>query len=224
MKGTAGGRRKRSLIIILTLAMLLGVVPLAQATAILTLSDGSNSVTITDNGAGDTNDLVGVVGYNGALSSNWIVNVTTGITKPILGSMTTPVMHLDSVDVATSGAGSLIITFGDTGFSSPTSGSAMMAIGGITAGSVTYEAFYDDTNRLGFLGPFGSGAFSGALSGGSVPSSTDYSLMMKINIVHKSAGVTSFNADVKVPEPSTLLLLGSGLASLAFFSRRKNKA
>ena len=51
----------------------------------LRLSDGINTVTVTDSGVGDANALSGAVVFNGSIG-DFSVNVITGITKSLLGS------------------------------------------------------------------------------------------------------------------------------------------
>jgi len=137
-------------------------------------------------------------------------------------------MDLSSINFFGS-AGSLQILLTDTGFTA--SGKAMMSIGGVSAGNVTYAAWADESNvefamgmgnQLGILGPF-SGAFSGTTgTGGLAASSTPYSLTQRVSIVHTAAGgATSFNATLVVPEPGTLVLLGLALVGVAVFARRR---
>ena len=86
--------------------------------------------------AGDANALAGVLVFSGSIG-DFNVNVTTGITRHLLGSSTDPVLDLNSIDVTVAAGGVLTIEFTETGFFS---GGATVyfwtAIGGVTANTV----------------------------------------------------------------------------------------
>jgi hypothetical protein len=210
-------RRLMVITIVITLAFLM-IVPAAQAIPTLYLTDGSNSVTIEDQAIGDSNPIAGAVTYIGSLGV-WDLNVGTGVTKPFSGSSTNPHMDLNSVDSST-GAGELQIWFYENGFDF--TGNLVNAVGGTTAGSVEFVSAVNLSPIIADLGPFGPGAFSGTISGTATLSSTDY-LLLFADIQHDGAGLTSFNYEVKVPEPGMLVLLGSGLVGIAFFGRKRVK-
>jgi hypothetical protein len=203
--------------------------PDAKAVAKLELYDGSNTVVVADQGVGDTNPLLGVIGYGNPLGS-WIVNVTTGISKPVLGSATKPELDLSSVNVSSKSGGSvnLRIRFSDVDFGNLIGlTSFTSAIGGVTNGGVTFDTYYsnsngwfDQANLLTSLSSNGQFAFSDTGYAGANPDSP-YSLTLVANISH-AGGVktTSFNAAVSVPEPGTLILLGSGILGLAIAGRK----
>ena len=58
----------------------------SQATPTLRISDGLNMVTVTDNGVGDTALNLGQVNYANGSFFGWNVLVTSGVTKPVLGT------------------------------------------------------------------------------------------------------------------------------------------
>jgi len=216
-------------VFVLAWAFSIGTALTANAALMLRLDDLTTAgfdVTVTDQGVGDMSTTAGVILFSGPVGS-FFINVSTGVNNTTLGTALIPSMDLNSIDVTTGTGGLLQILLTDTGFTG--SGPALMAIGGVTAGKVTYSAWADASNvafatgnPLGIVGPY-SGAFSGTTGTlGLAASSALYSLTQQVSIVHTTAGATSFNATVVVPEPMTPALLGLGLIGVAAFARRRS--
>jgi len=122
-------------------ALVTGPTP-ASAVATISLFDGTTTVSVFDGGPGDICPAAGCVSFFASLGV-WTVNVSTG-----LSSSPIPSMDLNSVDQST-GAGTLKILLGDTDFTlgaGPHQVALGSAIGGTTAGSVTWHSGLNDSN------------------------------------------------------------------------------
>jgi hypothetical protein len=225
-----GGIMKRSwMVAIVALATMIFACS-AFATPELKIVSGATTIIITDGGGSDANGAAGAITFVGVVG-NFSLNVATAITEP---ASAPPYPHLDLNDISTSSNAGGTITFYFTDTSqTATSPMFKMSIGGTLApGSIAYSAYvdpanakYGTTNLIGSLGPFTSAsdatAFSGSLSGPGrlIP---NYSLTEIITLTHIGAGTTSFDAALTpVPEPSALLLIGSGLACIGIWRIRK---
>lgn len=224
LKGFAG---------MLVAATALGAVSLAQAGLIsVRLSDGVTTVTCADGDACDGSSAAGVVSFSGSVGS-WLANVTTAVSYPALGSADVARLDLNSINVSSSGAGTLTIEASQTDYTGPIVGGTVsrgFSAGGTTDGSVDFDFYLDDGNTLfgtgallGSLGPFSGGtnfAFSGS-GGGSAAATGTFGLTALASVTHTASGSSSFNA--AIPEPSTLLLMGAGLIALGFLARRERR-
>src|SRR5438045_384890 len=132
------------------LALLFSFALVSPASAILTLqvSDGVNTFTVTDNGAGDASALPGGIIYTNNFG-NVIFNVDSGLSKPIIGSVTAPEIHLDSI-LATNGPVNLVIQLSDTGFSGAGLLPFLGSIGGVInpsdGSTISFSVFRDLSN------------------------------------------------------------------------------
>lgn len=209
--------------------LMVGLATTAQATPVLTIGDGiaADLLTISDGSALDASSAPGTVSYSGTVGSYNIL-VSMGTANP--GSMLIDVVSL----VQSTAPGYLKIGFTDSFTTGNTGTGYAFNMGGTTTGTVAYQAYYDLTNT-----PWGTGTLvgSGSTTGGSfayssqsqtpaIAPNTDYSLTEFIDITSTGSNqYTSFNATLTpVPEPETLVLLGSGFLALAIYCKRRKNA
>lgn len=215
------------------LVVAIGLTPsLAKADSIEIESTGATTVTMS--GSGTTS-------YSNSNFNGWDIVISAGASK----SPSLSPFGIDLTVLATcSGSGGcaadpLDVLYSDVNFNVPvaaggfsTTYSATLGGGGTTSelgwanNSNTLFAL-GGTNKVGPVGPFsGAGGFA-TVTGG--PAETGlYSLTLEDIFTATSGTATSFSADasltgtpVSTPEPSSLVLLGSGLLALVLVKRSR---
>jgi len=186
----------------------------------LTISDGVDpSITIIDNNTGDLNPTTGEL----TLSTNigvWSLSISTGITTPVLGSLTNPVMDL-VIQASSTGAGSLTYAFSQNAFS-PAPGTLNAAVSGqVISGAPTkvdYSVYGDTGNSLGALTTLLATTGTNSLpistsTSGAENLTTPFSLTEVVQLTASGASAVSVDASLNViPEPSSAALTFLGLA------------
>jgi hypothetical protein len=188
----------------------------------LTISDGVDpSITIFDNNVGDLNPTTGEL----TVSTNiglWTLSISTGVTTPVLGSLTNPIMDL-VIQASSTGAGSLTYAFSENAFG-PANGAVNAAVSGqVISGASTkvdYGVYGDTGNALGALTTLLATTGTNSLPiSTSIPGTenltTPFSLTQVVQLTASGASAVSVDASMNViPEPSSVTLAFLGLALL----------
>jgi hypothetical protein len=208
---------------LLAIGAIASLIDPAFGTPTLTISDGVNTISVSDNMAGDANAAVGQVTWIGGLD-NWILNVDTGTSYPAIGTLLFPSLDLSFNAISNGVGGNLWISFSDNGFG-PSAGISNTVIGGTVSGpgSVSFSTYggnsntlFDSTNWLSSVGPFTGPAFSTSILGGPVSNAGPYSLTEVVQITSDGAAAMTGDASLSVPDAgTTVMLLGAGLLGLA---------
>jgi hypothetical protein len=219
------------LLIMLAALALVSFQAAVAATIEMRITDVTTAATvvITDDGVGDAaNPLLGRISFNGGVG-NWQVQTNVGTAGPLQPAGT---MDLSYNVMSTSGTLDVLVIEFSVRDMTPGFPAWIGQVNGNWStglGTVTYAAYEDNGNAYyAQTIPIGSvtfntsnygGGFSGAA--GSVPL---FSLTQVLTITGNGTQFELTSGDAKlnpVPEPTALLLFGSGLAGIALWRRRR---
>ena len=202
-------------------ALALGFVPAAaNATLQLQISDGTTTKTLTD----VVNN--GELTFYGSIDSFAVV-VSTGIDEQRFGASSTPGIDLNSIEVSGKAGGTLTFSLTETGIKGSGPVTFNSQIGGTQSGSTLSYATYVDSSNTAFgtgtsvghkaftTTPY-AGSFGATINPGNL-----YSMTEVATLTAKGPSVASFDAELRVPEPMSMTILGVGLVALGTVRRRR---
>ena len=210
------------------IAALLGIFLIAGSSwAIPTMQISGTGFTTFQIDDSDNGEVDGLLSYTGLNIGAFDITMTGGTTMPQIGSSSDPKMHLNVFADTKNTEGTITIEFSEIGFGNLNNNitgflSEMGGLGGIEQ---SLDVYYDTNNTLfsqrtqiADLDAIGETIFYN-----SIPADSPFSLTMvaTIRLAANSSASLDDGVSTPVPEPGTMLLLGSGLLGMAVVSRKK---
>lgn len=195
------------------------------------LTSGAATVTCIDGDPCDSNASLGAVTFNGAVGV-FNVNVTTGISYPLLGTPGLPHIDMNSVNVTSTGAATLDILASQTDYTGPLADTHFHGGGTQSNFSSLHQVYFDNANvqfnaiSLIDSHPAVGPSFSFDNHPGGFPVDGSYSLTLRANMTAgPGTASTSFNHEFFVaPEPAWGLLLGPALGLVGLMGKRRRSS
>ena len=161
----------------------------------------------------------------GAAGAGWNLTVNTGTSVQAPGIRPDMDLNYDAQSTGTNNI--LTVKFTDGNFG-PYTGPLMVGVNGnsVSAGTAQYEVLVDPANApFGGADVFDTGAQGPTITAMAFPNITGafpFSVTQKVTLNQPTGGHTaSGDAFAVVPEPSILLLLGTGLVGFGYLRRRQ---
>lgn len=208
------------------LIILLSLPGAANAAMMMSLFDGTNTLTISDNGAGDLDANDGMIVYHGSFGG-FDFNMDLGSSWPAIEAP--QLLHLNVVvNNSDTSDDPAFVRIGLTNTDFNAGDAFAFGLGGSGPATVTGEAYVDDGNvefgtstLIGAIGPVSGIGFSGQAFAYDVGNSNPYSATLYLNLSQIGTGMTSVDSGVNIPEPLTIALLASSLLGLRIGARRQ---
>jgi len=221
----------------------------AHAAFTMILANGASTTTVTDNGAGDTDAVLGVINFTGVVGT-FPFTITAGTSNSPGTAIDGGILQISSIAVRNTAAGqqTLTITLEDNGFTQPNVPSTLASSitgtllrGAAGVDGISFQSFVDPSNTLGGTAistTLQTTIASGVVTGVAAPDQQKFPVaisgpyaMTNVTTIKLSAGAQANISGTSVvfagggattPEPMTASILG--IASIGLLARRRRSA